>query len=59
MSKPEDIKKFGERGRTVITITPNLPIKGGQVGTTTNNGNRVPPKGGSGTAPPTNQQNKK
>jgi hypothetical protein len=56
VSKPEDLKKFGERGRTVVSSTPNLPIKGGQVGTTTNSGSRVPPKGGSGTAPPSNQK---
>lgn len=56
MSLSGDVKKFGERGQTVISSTPNLPIKGGQVGTTTNSGSRVPPKGGSGTAPPTNQK---
>jgi hypothetical protein len=49
-------EKLGEKGYVVTTGTPKLPFNAGQTGNVSTNGPRIPPKGGSGTAPPTSRK---
>jgi hypothetical protein len=49
-------EKFGEKGNVVTTGGAKPPVNAGQAGSTSTSGPRIPPKGGSGTAPPTNQR---